>query len=142
MANNKIHLRGEYEALELAAASAILPGALIEEISAGTVQYHSTAGGFAEKMFAQEDALQGNTALTTYATADQVQIAVERSGNLGQAILKAGSNYTKGLKLISSGDGSLKPTTGSPTQIIAVVAEAVDLSASGTVNTLGIVRFM
>lgn len=160
--NNKVHLRGPFQRLEIPAAGTILPGMLIEQASTG-VQAHSTAGGFAELLVADEDALQGGTILgfpnnfglnsstsyTGYTVAglggvgpDMVQICAEQSGNLLNMLFKAGSNYTIGTKLISAGDGTLKPTTGTPSQIIAVVTAALNLSASGAVNTIGQCRFL
>lgn len=142
--NSKIHLIGPFRKVEhpAHAANTIYPGMLLELLSTNDVQPHSVAGGFAERMFAQEDALQGNTATTVYANAaDPVQIAYETPGSLGLGLLKAGYAYTVGMKLISAGDGTLKPTTGSPSQIMATVIDALDLSASGTSNTLSQIRY-
>lgn len=161
--NNKVHLRGNYIAAELPAAATIFPGMLIEAVPTG-VQPHSTAGGFAEKMVALEDALQGGTIQgywglyqlgtstpTGYTVAgvngqgpDQVQIAIEYSGCMAMMLLLAGYNYPVGTKLISDGAGRLKPTTGSPSAIIATIPYnyGINLSASGAVNTLNPVRFL
>lgn len=160
---NKIFLAGHYRAVEAPAAGTIFPGFLIEQAAAG-VQAHSTAGGFAEKMVALEDALQGGTVqgywginqtgtstATGYTVAgllaqgpDQVQIGIVTSGALVNMVLLAGSNYTVGTKLISDGAGHLKPTTGTPSQIIAVIVQNynIDLSPGGSVNTLNPVRFL
>jgi hypothetical protein len=161
--NNKVFLAGTFRAISLPAAATIFPAMLIEAV-AGGVQPHSTAGGFAEKMVAVEDALQGGTIQgywglgqpagngpTGYTVAgllgfgpDMVQINIMQSGNLVNMILLAGYNYTVGLKLISDGAGHLKPTTGSPSQIIATIpfGYGVNLSASGAVNTINPVRFL
>lgn len=156
--NQKIHLAGSVRAVEGTAAGTILPGHLIEQAATG-FQVHSTAGGFAERIFAQEDALQGGTVQGVYRNGayvgytvsgidavgpDPVQAYAELPGNLTLAFLKAGSNYTVGLKLISNGDGTLKPTTGTPSQIIAIVplGFALDLTASGAVATLSPVRIL
>lgn len=156
--NNKIHQAGKFRLIELAATGTIFPGMLLQS-AVGGVAAHSTAGGFAEKMFAQEDALQGGTTLGFYINGgyvgytvgglnsfgpDMVQIAVEESGSLVLASLLAGHAYTEGMLLISDGAGHLKPTTGSPTQIIASVTAlgTIDLTASGAVNTLSQVRVL
>jgi hypothetical protein len=135
--NQKIHQRGsEPTAIELPAASAILPGHLIERAAGGTLQPHSTAGGDGESLFAQEDALQGKIVTDAYATGDPVNAYSERGGNITLAILKAGFAYTTATKLISAGDGTLKPTTGTPAKVYGSPLAALDISASGAVNTL------
>lgn len=138
---NKVHSMGDFRRIELNAYNgSIYPGMLVEANAPTTVRPHSTAGGFAELAFAEEDALQGLDASVVYTTGSVVRIAIEQRGSLVGALLKAGFNYTAGTKLISAGDGTLKPTTGSPTQIIAGCVDLVDLSASSAVNTLAIVR--
>lgn len=137
MAKQKIHLSGSWRAHELPAAGTLKPGMLVQENSSGNVEAHSTAGGFAERMFVQEDALQGKTISDTYAAGDRVSLAIEQRGSMIQALLLAGSNYTVGTKLISDSAGRLKPTTGTPDDTIGIVITALDLSASGAVDTLG-----
>lgn len=156
--NQKIHQRGHFDLIEGPAAATIFPGMMVEQAATG-FQAHSTAGGVAEKLFAQEDALQGGTvqgvyhngAYVGYTVAgingvgpDMVQVNAEKSGNLVLAILLAGSNYPVGTKLISDGAGRLKPTTGTPAQTIAVIPQnaAINLSASGSLNTLNTVRLL
>ena len=145
--NNKIFLTGQFRLIELPlGATTINPGHLIEEYAngtVGTVRPHSTAGGFAERLFAQEDALQGLETDTNYTTAGQmVSIVAVVPGGRVLALLKAGTHYTCGMKLISNGDGRLEQTTGSPSQIIAVVDVDIDLSAGGAVDTLSPVRVL
>lgn len=138
--NQKIHAIGSFRQIELLAdTSGIYPGMLVEATATGC-QKHGTSVGFAERMFAQEDALQGGIVDTAYTVSTPVSIACELPGNLVRGLLLAGYNYTKGTKLFSDGAGRLRPTTGSPTQCIAVIVDAVDLSASGSVDTLTLVR--
>lgn len=139
--NNKIYQRGGFQAIELPAAGALSPGMLLQENSSGNLEAHSTAGGFGEGIVAQEDALQGKTVSDNYAATDPVNAYIYYPGVITMALLLAGSNYTVGTKLISDGAGRLKPTTGSPTKHFATVITALDLSASGAVNTLGQVRW-
>lgn len=139
--NNMIHQRGDVTAIELPATGTPSPGMLLEETSTGTLQVHSTAGGAGETIIAQEDALQGKLVTDAYAAADMVNAYIERPGNLGLAVLKAGSAYTPATKLISAGDGTLKPTTGTPAKVFATPITSLDLSASGAVNTLCQVRY-
>lgn len=138
--NNKIDQRGSLVHVEHQANAAISPGMLMEVMSTGKVKAHATAGGFSERLFAKEDALQGKTKDDAYAEDDMVMGGIARSGDLVLALLYAGSSYSIGNQLISHGDGTLYPTTGTPKQIIATVMEAVDLSASGAENTLALVR--
>lgn len=138
--NQKILQRGPFVQLELPAAAGITPGMLIEEITAGTVQAHATSAGYAEKMFAQEDALQGRTVADAYVATDPVSIAVCAPGSRVLALMKAGHAYTKGQHLMSNGDGTLIGGSGSQKTDVAVVVDAIDLSASGAINTLTSVR--
>ena len=140
--NNTIHQRGPFTRIEAAAAAGLSPGHILERTSAGALQKQSTSVGWTERIIAVEDALQGNTTATAYATGDMVQANIELGGNLVQAMLHAGTNYTTGMKLCCNGDGTLKQVTGSEKDDVAVVIDALDLSASGAVDTLTKVRIM
>lgn len=145
MAYYTITLRGPWQPIELPCGGNIWPGMLCKENSSGQAVVHATAGGFAEKIFALEDALQGLAPDTEYTTVgNMMPLGIFQSGALVNAMLYAGSNYTGGTQLISHGDGTLYPTTGSPSEIIAVVPYdyALNLSASGAVNTLNPVRIL
>lgn len=138
---NQAHLVGDFRREELLAVAAISPGDLIEETSAGKFQVHSTEGGYATRIFAEVDALQGNTLDDDYAAADLVSANVELPGNEVQAFLKDGEDVAKGAKLISAGDGTLIAEGSASSgvtvkQIIATAREAKDLSGSGAVDTL------
>ncbi|MHA1344968.1 MAG: hypothetical protein ACTSO3_01075 [Candidatus Heimdallarchaeaceae archaeon] len=144
---NQVHLRGQFERDEIRAAAAITPGHLIEKVAAGTCQKHSTEGGVAMRMFAEIDALQGNTLDDDYAAAALVAVNLEHIGNDCQAFLKAGENVTIGEKLISAGDGTLiaAGSVSSGTTVadnVATAQEAKDLSGSGAVDTLIKVRIL
>lgn len=149
MSDNTIHLSGNFRHEEALASGSIKPGHLLELTSAtaDTVKVHATEGGYAERAFAIEDALQGNTKDTTYATTTRVMYNLELPGNEVQAWLAAGENVAKGARLISAGDGTLiaeasATSAGVVKQIIAIAAEALDLSDSGDVDTLIDVRVM
>src|SRR5690606_21102131 len=139
--DNKIHRRGPFVAVELPAAATIQPGMLLEETSAGKLQPHSTQAGFAEVIVAQEAALQGRTKDDAYSADEPVNAYIYQRGVLGLALLKAGTNYTRGLKLQSAGDGTLEGVGGTEKQVIAQVVEPIDLSASAAVDTLSLVRY-
>lgn len=141
MSAKKIWLIGCGRMEEAVAASAVSPGHLIELDSNGKVQPHSTADGFAERAFATEDSLQGNTTGDDYAADDQVSYVICAPGDVVQAMLAAGENASIGSKLCSNGDGTLKVVTGTE-QVIAVALEAQDLSDTGDVDTLTRVRVL
>lgn len=149
MSDNAIHLAGDYRHEEALASGSVKPGYLLEITSAtaDTVKAHATEGGYSERAFAKEDALQGNTKSTTYATTTRVMYNLELPGNEVQAFLKAGENVTKGEQLISAGDGTLiakgsATSAGVVMQVIAIAMEALDLSGSGDVDTLMPVRVL
>lgn len=148
MAKNTIKLKKYVDIInEYTAAAAIMPGMLIELITAGTVRAHATAAGNVAKMFALEDELQGNGIDTAYAAADRVQCWNPVPGEEVFAILSDGETVVKGDFLSSNGDGYLRKhvaeteswrndesgahaVTVSPNAIVAIALEAVDLSAS------------
>ena len=163
MIANRIHLVGEYRHMEAPCVTALYPGMLLQLNSAG-VAPHTTAGGFAERAFALEDVLQGNITSTQYGVGsgtygvagyigpDMVQYALEMPGSEVNAMLAAGYAYTVGEKLISAGDGTLKPASASDSAVVLDQAVAIilplpgttgtglDLSATGAVATLHPVR--
>jgi len=144
---NKIKLIGYGHHEEANAAEALNPGHLVEIDSSGEVQKHATEGGLAERLFAKEDALQGKTVDDAYAADDVVSIHAALPGDNVWAYLQAGQNVAIGDKLISGGDGTLieDGQEGSATtvrQAVAVALEALDLSASGAVDTRLAVRVL
>lgn len=134
---NMIRLSGDYVHEEYTASEAITPGHLCELHTSTTlkVKKHSVAAGFSEKMFAVEDALQGDTIDDAYAAAALVPVNIFSSGAKVQAWLKAAENVVAGDKLMSAGDGTLKKNTGTVLQTIGTALEALNLSASGAVAT-------
>jgi len=144
---NQVHLIGDFRREEAVAVSTITPGMLIEETSAGEYQPHSTEGGYAERMFAEIDFLQGNDLEDDYSADDLVEANLEAPGNETQAFLKAGENVSIGTQLISAGDGTLIALASAASgttvrQVIAIAREAEDLSGSGAVDTLICVRVL
>lgn len=142
---NKIVLIGMGRHEEAVAAGAITPGHLIKLDSAGKVVVHASEGQYAERLFAKEDALQGNTKDTAYASGDVVSYHVAVPGDEIFAYIKAGENVAIGDQLISAGDGTLikigSVSSGvTVTDVIAVAKEANDLSGSGAANTRSAVR--
>lgn len=148
MASNRIALITNGRLSEEIAAGAITPGHLLQ-MSAGadTVIVHGTEGGYAERMFALEDALQGNTIATAYTSGDRVTLFHAVPGDVVYAFIKAGENIAIGDKLISAGDGTLiengsEASATTVNQVVANAIEANDLSQSGDVTTRSAVRIV
>ncbi len=140
MAANTIQLDGDYKLEEAIAEEIIKPGMLIEKISTGKVQKHSTDNGHAQVAIAVEDGLQGNTITDNYAAAALVIYHIMPRGTRFQGILvAAGTAVVVGGQLVSDGAGRLQAVadgSGTEKQIIAYAEEAVDLTGSGAVDTL------
>ena len=130
---NKIHLVGDGRHEEAVAAGAITPGMLITQNNAGKVIAHGTAGGWAEKAFAVEDALQGKTIDDACASGDTVSFVLAQPGEVIQAWLSGGESADTSEFLTSNGDGTLKVATSTDIRI-AVPLENVDASDSADVN--------
>jgi len=125
----RIHLLGDGRHEEAVAAGVIRPGDLIKLNSDGEVVVHASAGGYAEHLFALEDALQGRTIDHAYADDEVVSHVVAETGDVIYAYLSWGENVAKGDLLTSNGDGSLKKVTGSD-KPIAVSLDTLNLSDS------------
>lgn len=140
MGNAKtIVLKGQGTRKERIAVAAITPGHLVEITSANKVQVHSTAGGLAQKAFAVEDDLQGNTIADAYAASAMVQYNVMLPGDEVNAIIADGENIAIGDKLVSAGDGTLKEQTSETTDesVVAIAVEACDMSGSSAADPSG-----
>lgn len=122
-----------------AAATAITPGYLIEELAAGTVQEHSSAGDKAQKMFAMPNVANGGTIDDDYVVAETVRYGIFSRGQEVFALLAASAAaIVIGDSLESSGDGTLrKVVTDAATDdterdsTVAYAIEAVDNSGGG-----------
>jgi len=149
MAKETIKLKNYSDVLEeYTAASTIIPGELIELISAGTVRPHATEGGNALPMFAVEDALQGNGIDDTYASGDKVQCWIPTRGDIVNAILEDGATVNIGDFLVSNGAGMLQKLvdvqissqaaeTVYPASIVGIALEYKDLSGSSGEGSAG-----
>jgi len=141
---NQIQLIGSFRAEEDVADEAITPGHMLEVTATG-VKKHATEGGYAERAVAVEDALQGKIITDAYATAARVFYHLLVKGSVAQFFLKAGETVTKATPLISAGDGTLiaqasATTTTNVLDIIGYPQAALDLTATGAVDTLLAVR--
>lgn len=147
MAKRRIHAKGSFQQDEALAAGTITPGMLLEMDSDAKVVVHNTEGAIAERIFAVEDALQGNTVTDDYSSDDLVTYIMPSKGSSVNAELEAGASYDEGDILISAGNGKLMLASDVASGVtiydnIAVVTEALDLSASGAVDTLSEVRIL
>ena len=144
---NQIQLIGGFRREEALASGGITPGHLLEITSATapTVKVHATEGGYAERAFAVEDALQGQIVSHAYLTTERVSYNIVEPGAVVNAMIQAGQTITIGERLISGADGTLiaedaKASSTTIKQIIAVAVEALDLSDSDLSATLCAVR--
>jgi hypothetical protein len=123
---------------EFVAATAILPGMLVEQTpAAATVRVHSTSSGPAIPMFAIEDALQGKGIDDAYATGDEVRVWIPGRGDKVYAMIADEENIAIGDRLVSDGAGRLKKHTDAKgdsgtyiyyNEIVGWALEALDLS--------------
>lgn len=154
MANYSVILKNYVKIInEIVAAGTITPGMFLVLGSGGTVTAHATAGGNAvPKMFALEDALQGNAIDDNYVSGNKVQVLFPRPGDEVLAVLADGENVSIGDLLESNGDGYLKKyaidkesfESGDtfslsvyPGQIVGQALEALDLSDSSGAESSG-----
>jgi len=123
-----------------AAASAVKPGHLVEELAAGTVQEHSTAATNAQKLVALTNLCNGKTIDDAYGVAETCRYGAFRAGQL--AFLRVAASAPAiviGDALESAGDGTVrKQVTDSATDdtqrnaLVGHAVEAVDNSGGGT----------
>ena len=120
-----------------AAATAILPGYLLEELAAGTVQEHSVAAGNSQRLVALTNLCTGGDVEQVYAVGERVRFGAFQSGQ--EAYLKVAvgtAAIAQGASLQSVGDGTVMTLAASAAtsqaqreSIIGVALEAIDNSA-------------
>ncbi len=99
MAYNTIILKGTPVNLERVAAAAFTPGHLLELTTADKFQKHSNADqDVTPKLFAIEDALQGNEIGDDYSANNEAQAALPRPGDEIYAWLAQGETVSIGTK--------------------------------------------
>lgn len=109
------------------AAEAITPGHLVVLNGGGQLIKHATAGASTMPTFALEREEMGKTIDTAYAISDTVKVGAFGPGTRVNALIASGQNITKGAKLESAGNGTLR-VLGSGTAI-AWAVRAVNNSA-------------
>ena len=123
-----------------AAASAVVPGMLVEETTAGELQEHSVAAGNAQKLFALANLTNAGTIDTVYPVGATARYGAAHSGQEANALLAAAATaVTRGAPLESAGDGTLRVQTADAAtdqtqrdSVVAYALEAVDNSGGGT----------
>lgn len=92
-----------------AAASAIVPGDLVEELAAGTVQEQSTAGASAQRLFALTNLAVGGDIDRAYVVGETVRYGAFQSGQEVYARVAAGAPaIVIGDNVDPAGDGTVK----------------------------------
>lgn len=123
-----------------AAGSAIVPGDLIEEIAAGTVQEHSTAAGNAQRLIALTNISNGGDVDQAYAVGETVRYGAFHQGQeVFMRLAAAATAVIIGTPLESAGNGTVRiQTTDTATDdtqrdsLVAYAMEAVDNSGGGS----------
>lgn len=123
-----------------ASGSAIVPGDLVEETTAGEVQEHSTAAANAQRLIALTNLANASTIDDAYAVGETVRFGAAHSGQ--KAFMRVAASAPAiviGDDLESAGDGSVRKAvadaatdTDQRDAIVAYAIEAVDNSGGGT----------
>lgn len=147
MTYRTVVLNGALRIKEALASGSVTPGHLVARSSATQVVVHPTDSGFAQKLFAIEDDLQGKMVSEAYSTTSRVRFHVAAPGDEIAALIKTSETIAVGDKLVSAGDGTLKKFVAQNTgdadstdggvdivtgQVVAVALEAVSTAPSGT----------
>lgn len=123
-----------------AAATAIVPGMLLEELAAGTVQEHSGAGLNAQRLFALNNPSNGGTIDDAYAVGETVRYGAAHQGQPVFGLVGVVAAIVIGDALESAGDGTIQKAvadaatdTAQRDAIVGYATEAVD-NSGGSVN--------
>jgi len=141
--NNRIHLKGDYRQEEAkAASSGIYPGMLVKMNSSGNVAIHATEGGWAEKCFVMEDALQGKTVDDVYTSGAIVTYIIALPGTEVNALIANHEDIVIGDILVSNGAGCLQKASSAASATIdeSIVAIAMEAMSPDSGNELFRVR--
>jgi hypothetical protein len=129
-----IHLGGpRVDINDLAAASAITPGMLVERFASGSVNRlrASTRTGKASRLVAVEAGMLNHGINDVYNAGDQVEAIVAGCGAAEYGLLASNQNVAFGARLQDNGDGSLTPVTGSNIAV-AEALEAINNTGNAT----------
>ena len=117
-----------------AAASAVIPGDLVELTASGELQGHSTSDGTAQKLVALTNLCTAGTIDKQYSAGETARYGAAHSGQESYMWLATSQVATLLTPLSSNGDGSLKVATVSDAtlagSIVAYPLEAVTTTGS------------
>ncbi len=115
---------------EAFAVGAITPGHLVERVSTGKVQPHSTVDAEGLKLFARENEVFGNNIDEDYAADDTVLLVAVQAGSEVFGFLADTENVVIGERLVSDGAGGFQAVTVATTDaVLAYALEAVNNSS-------------
>ena len=142
---NRIHAKGPFQYEEYNTDEAdIMPGHLVKLNTSNRIIKHDVPEGRNERMFAQEDALQGKTIDDVYALGALAGVILPNIGSQVIAWLSDNQVVEIGDHLVSNGDGTLRlEDAGSgftDTNIVAVAMEAVDTLNDSTTSNASRIR--
>lgn len=145
VATNRIHAKGPFEYEEYNTDEAgIYPGHLVKLNTSNNIIRHDVPEGRNERMFAQEDALQGKTIDDVYANGDLAGVILPHIGSQVIAWLSDNQVVKIGDHLVSNGDGTLRledAGSGSDnTYIVGVAMESVDTLNDSTTSNASRIR--
>lgn len=139
---NRIHAKGPFVQEEYKAGEAdIMPGMLVRLNAANSIIKHDLENGRCEKMFAQEDALQGRTVDDLYAINSVATVILPNLGSECFGRLENDQVVAIGDWLASRGNGLLKngedlDSAAEDYFLVGVAMEAKDLTDSADDNEL------
>lgn len=120
---------------EYPADAALSPGHLIKMNSTSEVLKHATAGGWARKLFAKENAIVGDLTTTAYAAADVVPCHDALPGDLINARVAAGAlAITVADPLVSAGDGTLQKALVTGASLYSATADSTAVTNNNTIT--------
>ena len=127
--HNRIVLKGIGRNEEGKAGGTITPGQLVALNSSGSYVVHATAGDYAERVFAIENALAGKGIADNYAANDLAQLWAGAPGDEVLAWLTTAQTVVVGDRLASAGNGYLRKKSSGDVPL-AVALEAVTTTGS------------
>lgn len=147
MSVHTIFLKGPGYHDEFVAYAALSPGHALVRDANNKVLKAAIEGRAWERLVAKEDALQGKTTADAFSASDIVPVHVGAPGTVVQMLFLAGVSYAITDLLILDAAGRVKKASAVTSgvtivQNVGYPEAALDLSASGAVDTLGAVRLL
>lgn len=145
MANQNVHLWGNVQPMQGVASAAILPGSLIEIITAagatqGQLRHHATAAARTSILVANIAGYFGKGLSDAYAAGEGVEYFAPAPGNLFKMRLAASQTIVRGQLLESAGDGTLRAQAAAGIGLFEA-EEAVTTTGAGGFIQARVVNF-